>query len=581
MLNLNRSELLRQVDRKPTLVDRFFREHGTSLLSIRGIVLATMTLRLPPSLLAASLSAVVLGQTSPPPPGTTQTTQTTTATTSPAGQTTKKAEVTVIVKDEKDKPPSDKAEWITKDHTATIAGQEVKYQSTVGFIPIRNVRNEQLGKIFFTAYHRTNAPAGKRPLTFVFNGGPGSASLWLHLGFVGPKRVKMQPDGFMPAPPYELVPNDESLLPETDIVCIDPVGTGFSRPEKPENGKDFWGVQEDINSVGEFIRMYITLENRWLSPIFVLGESYGGIRGSGLANWLDNNGIGLNGLILVSPFINAAVQGNSKGNDSGFAFYFPTYAAAAWYHKKLDAAMEAKPVAQVFKEAQDWVYDDYMPSLLRGEMLKPEKRKAIIKQLHHFTGLSETYLDDTNLRIGEFDFFKELLRRDRYVVGRFDARFIGIDRVWNTQGPDGDPSDSQLNPPFISTMNDYLRNELGYVTSVKFLAGGDGLIDQWKGEDAGLDESEALRQAMHNNPYTKLFVAMGYYDLACPMGTVEQVLNQMELDKRLAGNISRGHYTAGHMMYLDTANRIKLHSDLAVFIKSATNPTAPDVFRRK
>jgi carboxypeptidase C (cathepsin A) len=476
-------------------------------------------------------------------------------------------------------PPTEKADdadWVRTTASAVIAGQTVNYQTTVGLMPIRNARGETEGRMFFTAYRRTNGqPGKKRPLTFVFNGGPGSASLWLHLGFVGPKRVKMEPDGFMPPPPYELVPNDESILPETDLVLIDPIGTGFSRPEKPELGKKFWGVQEDISSVGEFIRKYLTQEQRWLSPIFVMGESYGGIRGSGLAQWLGDNGVGLNGLILISPYMNGSVQDPAKANDQPFAFYLPTYAAAAWYHKKLDADMEEKPVGELVKEVQAWVYDEYLPALMRGGSLDPAKRKSIVAKLHRYTGLSETFLQDTNLRIDDGNWYKELLRTDRYTVGRYDARYKGIDRVWATDHPDYDPSYSQVEAPFTSTMNDYVRGELGYKTNAKYFVLGEGIWEPWNMGNGTVDESEALRSALHQNPYTKLFVASGYYDLACPLGTVDQILNQLELDPRLKGNVSRGYYAAGHMMYLEQQSRRQLHADVAKFIESASNPTAP------
>ncbi len=471
---------------------------------------------------------------------------------------------------------ADDADWVRTNNTVTIAGQSVSYQATVGLIPIRNAHSEIEGRIFFTSYRRTNGvPGKKRPVTFVFNGGPGSASLWLHLGFVGPKRVKMEPDGFMPPPPYELVPNDESILPESDIVMIDPVGTGFSRPEKPELGKKFWGVQEDINSVGEFIRVFLTLEKRWLSPVFVMGESYGGIRGSGLAQWLGGNGIGLNGLILISPYINGSVQDPAKANDQPFAFYLPTFAASAWYHKKLDADLEKRPVGDLVKEVQAWVYDEYLPALLRGQTISAAQSKAIVARLHRYTGLSETFLADSNLRITDYNWYKELLRKDRYIVGRYDARFKGMDRIWSTDHPDYDPSDSQITPPFTSTMNDYVRGELGYKTNLKYYVLGEGIWDPWNMGSGTVDESEALRSALHQNPYTKLFVASGYYDLACPLGTVEQILNQLELDPRLKANVSRGYYAAGHMMYLDDDCRKKLHADVAKFIEAATTPTAP------
>ena len=469
------------------------------------------------------------------------------------------------------------ADWVQQDHSATIANQSVKYRTISGMMPIRNKNGEVEGKIFFMSYKRMDIPVGeKRPITFVFNGGPGSASVWLHLGLVGPKRPKMgSPEGFMPPPPYELVPNEESLLPESDIVAIDPVGTGYSRPEKPENGARFWGVDGDISSVGEFIRSFLTTENRWQSPIFVMGESYGGIRGAGLANWLHGRGVGLNGLILVSPYLGTVVQDGGKGNDTPFAFNLPTFAVSAWYHHKLGADMQKKTANQVYQEAMDFVYDEYLSALERGDNLPTARRKTILGKLHRLTGISETYLDDTNLRISDWNWYKELLRKERYTVGRYDARFTGIDRVWNTDHPDEDPSYSQVSGPFTTGINSYIPNDLGYKTTLRYYILGEGIGGPWKYPDGVLDKSEDLRSALTNNPYTKVMVAMGYYDLACPMGSVDQILDKMELDSRLKGNVVRKRYPAGHMIYLDDECRRQLHADIAAFVKAQTNPTAP------
>ena len=467
-------------------------------------------------------------------------------------------------------------DWVKTSHTATIAGRSLRYDTTAGLMPIRAKDGTIEGRIFFTSYKRTDLPAGtKRPVTFVFNGGPGSASVWLHLGLVGPKRPKTgSKEGFMPPPPYELVPNDESLLPESDLVTIDPVGTGYSRPEKPENGARFWSVDGDISSVGEFIRSYLSTENRWLSPVFVMGESYGGIRGAGLADWLHGHGVGLNGLILVSPYLGTVVQGGGKGNDTPYAFNLPTFAATAWYHRKLPADLQRKTVGQMFDEAMAFVYDEYLPALERGDSLTPARRKALVAKIRRYTGLSEEYIEDSNLRIDDGSWFKELRRKDRYTVGRYDSRFVGIDRLWRTDGPDDDPSYTQVGPVFTSTVNDYLPNELGYKTTNRYYILGEG-TGRWTYPPGVLDESEALRTALTNNPYSKVMVAMGYYDVACPMGTVDQVLDKMELDPRLKANVVRKRYAAGHMIYLDDECRRQLHTDLAEFVRVQSNPTAP------
>lgn len=478
-------------------------------------------------------------------------------------------------------------DWVRKNHQIVLAGQNIKYQTTAGLMPIRSKSGEIEGRIFFTYYKRTDQPAGtKRPITFVFNGGPGSASVWLHLGFVGPKRPKMGTvEGFMPAPPYELVPNDESILPESDICTIDPVGTGYSRPNKPEDGPKFWGVDGDISSVGEFIRSFLTTESRWLSPIFVMGESYGGIRGSGLSIWLHGKGIGLNGLILISPFIGPPTNDtNIKAGDARAAFYFPTFAASAWYHNRLSPEMQKKTVHQVYTEALKFAREEYLPALGQAENLPAEKKQELLGKLHDFTGLSTEYLDKANLRISDFRWYKELLRADHNLIGRYDSRFIGFDLNPTTDRGGDDPSYTQVQPAYTSTINDYLPGELGYKTTLRYYILGEGIGAPWKyPEGSGpLDKSESIRQAVAANPYTKVLVTMGYYDVACPMGSNDQLLDRLNLDPKLMGNIVRTRYEAGHMIYLDDACRRKLHADVATFIKAQSNPKAPfGSFKRK
>ncbi|MBN9500497.1 MAG: hypothetical protein BGO01_07755 [Armatimonadetes bacterium 55-13] len=470
-------------------------------------------------------------------------------------------------------------DWVHKDHSLKIAGKMVKYQTTAGMMPIRSKEGDVDGRIFFTYYKRTDvANSAKRPVTFVFNGGPGSASVWLHLGFVGPKRPKMgSAEGFMPPPPYELVTNDESILPESDIVTIDPVGTGYSRPDKPEDGTKFWGVDGDISSVGEFIRSFLSTENRWLSPIFVMGESYGGIRGSGLSIWLHDKGIGLSGLILVSPLIGPAPADGAKTTDTRPAFFFPTFATTAWYHHRLSEDMQKKTVDEVYQEALKFARSEYLPALSEGDKITPEKKKDIAAKLSHFTGLSDEYLEKANLRINDFRWYKELLRSQKRLIGRYDSRYVGFDLNPDSDRGGPDPSYTQVQPVFTSTINDYLPGEIGYETTLRYYILGDGIGAPWKYPEGGgpLDKSGSLRQAIAANPYTKVMVAMGYYDVACPMGTNDQLLDNLSLDPLLANNIVRTRYQAGHMIYLDDECRRQLHRDVAAFIKSQSAPSAP------
>ena len=468
---------------------------------------------------------------------------------------------------------SDDQGWVRTKHETTLNGKHFSYTATVGLMPIRSDTAEIEGRMFFTSYKMENGTeTSNRPILFAFNGGPGSASVYLHMGVLGPKRVKLQSNGAMPPPPYSLVDNDESILPESDLVMIDPIGTGFSRPEKPELGKKFYGVKGDIDSVGQFIYRYLVDEGRLLSPVFVLGESYGGVRAPGLAQYLTDAGVGLNGVVLVSPLLDTTVL----WGDQSFAFFLPTYSAVAWYHHRLNPSLQAKTLEQIYAGAQQWLYDEYLPSMLRGSAIDPEIRKRLVSKVSELTGLSEQFVDNSNLRIQPDQFFKELLRDQRYVVGRYDARFLGIDQSWSTSFPEGDPSDSQVNAPILSTVTHYVREDLGYKTNQGFWQERDDVGGSWQWEPFGTERLSALRGAMYRNPYMKVFVAMGYFDLACPLTTVQQSLNQMALDPRLAGNISKNYYPAGHMMYIDDACRVKFHADLAKFVASASKPALPE-----
>lgn len=475
-------------------------------------------------------------------------------------------------------------DWVRKDHELRIAGQSIRYQTTAGMMPIRSKTGDIDGRIFFSYYKRTNgASTAKRPLMFIFNGGPGSASVWLHMGFAGPKRPKLgTKEGFMPPPPYELVTNDESLLPESDLVMIDPVGTGFSRPNKPEDGAKFWGVDVDIASVGEFIRSFLSTENRWLSPIYVMGESYGGIRGSGLSIWLHGKGIGLNGLILISPLIGPSVVSETvKAGDADVQSYIPTFAASAWYHHKLSPDMQKKTIGEVYNEALTFARGEYLTAIGQGDKLPADKRKEILVKLQTFTGLSEELLEKVNLKPQSFRWFKELLRSDKQLIGRYDARYVIPDLNPSTNRGGPDPSYTQVQPPFTSTINDYITSDLGYQTTLKYYILGEGINGPWKYPDGQLDKSDSIRQALQANPYTKVMVAMGYYDAACPMGANDQLLDRLEMDDRLKANIVRTRYETGHMIYVDDSARKKLHADVASFIKSQSNPTAPNnIFKR-
>jgi carboxypeptidase C (cathepsin A) len=485
---------------------------------------------------------------------------------------------------EKDKPDKDKAEKdkkaeppeekpVVTTHELKIGTRVLKYTVTAGLIPLKNEAGDTEANIFFAAYV-ADRPGGpdKRPLMFSFNGGPGSSSVWLHLGALGPKRVKMREDGMMPSPPYQLVDNEQTWLDQTDLVFIDPVGTGYSRATKPELGKKFWGLQGDLDSVGEFIRLYLTRYERWGSPLFMVGESYGTTRAAGLAGRLVERGIAFNGIVLVSSILNFQTALFTKGNDLPYSLYLPTYAAAAWFHKKLPADLQAKDLKAVLDEVRSFAAREYPVALAKGDRLPRDERAALVARLARYTGLGERFVDHADLRIEIQHFCKELLREERRTVGRLDARFKGIDENAVDQEPSFDPSMAAIRPPYTAMLNDYVRRSLGYKSDLQYYILGGGIGTPWDwGPDGGLgaDTSESLRSAFSKNPDMKLFVASGFYDLATPFFATEYTLSHMGLEESQRARISTGTYEAGHMMYIHELELARLKKDVAGFLAQA------------
>ena len=471
-----------------------------------------------------------------------------------------------------EKPPEKEEPPVVTRHETRIGGKLVKYTVSTGTLPLKSEAGETEARIFFMAYTADRpGPAAQRPLMFSFNGGPGSSSVWLHLGAIGPKRVKMLDDGRMPAPPYELVDNDECWLDQTDLVFIDPVGTGFSRAAKPELGKKFWGLQGDIESVGEFIRLYLTRYQRWGSPLFVVGESYGTTRAAGLAGHLIEKGIAFNGIVLISTILNFETARFTKGNDLPYVLFLPTYTATAWYHKKLPADLQARPLRAVLDEVERWALGDYTLALAKGDRLSGAERQTVVDTLARYTGLEKEFLDQSDLRVEIQRFDKELLRDQKRTVGRLDSRFQGVDALAAGERPDFDPSLAAIRPPYTAMFNDYVRGELGYKSDLTYhiLGGGIGAWD-WGTNNGFADVSESLRSAFAKNPHMKLMVAKGYYDLATPYFAVEYTLSHMGLDPGVRGNVRTREYEGGHMMYIARKELAKLHEDVAVFLHDAT-----------
>ncbi|MGI9103139.1 MAG: S10 family peptidase [Terriglobales bacterium] len=475
------------------------------------------------------------------------------------------------------KPPVEKEaaeeKPVVTHHQITVAGKALRYTATTGMMPIKN---EQTGKVeahmFYVAYTLEGA-TGTRPLTFAFNGGPGSSSVWLHMGAIGPKRVKMLPEGGMPAPPFQIEDNQGTWLDATDLVFIDPVGTGYSRAMTPELGKKFWGLEGDIASVGEFIRMFLTRNQRWTSPLFLAGESYGTTRAAGLSGYLIDRGIPLNGITLISSVLNFQTLSFARGNDLAYTAFLPTYTMTAQYHKKLPPDLQNMDSAKLLAESLHWAETGYADALQKGDRLTPEERRAAVNQLARYTGLPLAVIDEHNLRIDENTFGRELLRDQKRVVGRLDSRFTG---VGSPQASDRfyDPSEAAIRPPFTTVLNEYVRSELGYKTdSIYYILGG-GIGSQWDfgnfNSRSGFPETaDAMRHAFVKNPYMHVLVAEGWYDMATPILGIEYTLSHMGLDPAMRWNITTAQYPAGHMVYIQVTSLAKLKQDVVTMMNQA------------
>jgi carboxypeptidase C (cathepsin A) len=484
--------------------------------------------------------------------------------------------------------PPEKALSITH-HTITLSGRPCPYTATVGTLTI-NKTNEQPGaRIFFFAYTLDGVKDfSARPVTFVFNGGPGSSSVWLHMGAWGPRRVVMTEEGFSVKPPFGLADNDNSLLDVTDLVFIDPVSTGYSRPLPGENKSQFHGIGEDVFSVGEFIRLYITRNERWASPKFVLGESYGTTRAAGLSGFLQGRTFGmyLNGIVLISSVLDFQTIMFPPGNNISYVLFLPHYTATAWYHKRLDPKLQGKALRDVLKEAEDFALNEYSVALLKGNRLGKEEADKVGDKLAAYTGLSREYVKQSNMRIRHERFVKELLRKDFETVGRLDSRFKGRDEDAAGENYESDPASAAIQGAFSTMLNHYVRTELGYKEDLPYAVYGnvypwnfmsspeepEGFPGRGRSGFGGLtvNVADVLRRAMSENPYLQVFCANGYYDGATPYFGTEYTFSQMGFNGEFRDRVHMGYYEAGHMMYVHRPSHLKLKSDLAEFIKGAS-----------
>ena len=468
---------------------------------------------------------------------------------------------------------------VVTHHTVNVRGQTINYTATAGMLPIRNVQTGAIeAGMYYVAYTKDGANSSTRPITFAFNGGPGSATVWLHLGAFGPKKVRLNADGTNPPPPYTFEDNPNTLLDQTDLVFIDAIGTGYSRPVTQQLGAKFWGLDEDLNSFVEFIRLYLTRFDRMSSPKFLAGESYGTTRASGLSGLLADQGIALNGVVLLSSVLNFEYSSQPRGNDIGFINFIPTYAATAWYHKKLPADLQNMPVDQVAAMAEKWAANEYADALMKGNKLTPAERQATIDQMARFTGLSKDVIDLNDLRVALGTFDQELLKNEHLTVGRLDGRFTGFAPIGGGRGGGfgvGDPSDISIRNTFTPVLTDYTRRELNYKDEDLYyiLGGGIGRWNYPQNQYATVVPN--LERAFAKNPYMKLYVAEGYYDAATPYFAVDYTLSHLSIDPRVAkDNITVDRFTAGHMMYIDAPSMKKLRSDLEKFYDQAVSEKA-------
>jgi len=510
-------------------------------------------------------------------------------------------------------------------HTIIINGQSLNYTATAGYLELKGKSGQPEAELFFVAYERNDQKDKKDkdrwPITFAFNGGPGAASVFLHLGALGPRRIFLKDEGKNVAPPYRLLDNEYSWLAFTDLVFIDPMGTGYSRlpssggfrPEskpdsnpasakashtvkepKPasaqsepnsqpislggeeEEARRFYNLKEDIRLAADFIRLYITRYRRWSSPKFIVGESYGATRAAALAGFLqDKENLNLNGLVLISPALDFQTIIFSQGNDLPYCLFLPSYTAAAWYHRKLAPELQSVELSKLLKETANWAMSEYSLALLKGDLLSTPERHQIVEKLARYTALSPDYISSHNLRLSPPQFSRELLRSERRLIGLLDSRISGPDPDPSQEHDEYDPSLFMVSGPFGAAMSDYVRTELKYINDLRYEVLNEEVNRSWDwglGQEEGqgfTNVSATLREAISKNSALKVFVAAGYYDLTTPYSATDYTINHLGLDPNLRDNIEIAYYEVGHQIYVHLPSLKKLTNDAAAFIKSA------------
>jgi carboxypeptidase C (cathepsin A) len=511
--------------------------------------------RLLAALASVCLALVLEAQPAPPSPAPSPT-----PTPSPSGASKKE-------------PP--RADSSVTQHTAVIGGAPVAFTATAGTLVVRNEKDEPWANIGYVAYVRKDTAGSRRPIAFCYNGGPGSSSIWLHMGALGPRRVVVADATFTPPPPYQVVDNAYSILDKVDVVLIDPVGTGLSRPIGDFKNQDFWGVDPDIESVSRFIKQYVSDNGRWNSPKYLIGESYGTTRSAGVVDWLQSKaGMAFNGVVLISNATDlGAIFAMPGGTDDPYPLFLPSYAATAWYHKAL-----ANPPAQLepwLTEVRQWAAGEYRSALFEGDRLSEDRRGAVIKKLSQYTGLSEEYLRLANMRVSEGKYTEELFRQKRITVGRLDSRFAGPTVDPLAKEAEADPQSDAISAAYTAAFFDWYNGALKFGADKTYAVS----VDAWRTWDfkhrvpglpfpspALTNTGVDLAHALISNPNLRVIVLNGYFDLATPFFATEYMVSHLGLEKSLQSHIEMKYYPAGHMMYVDEGSLKAMKTDVADFV---------------
>ena len=467
---------------------------------------------------------------------------------------------------------------VVTHHEIHVDGKLLRYTATAGRLPIKDAEDKIEAEMFFAAYTLDGAEPATRPVTFAYNGGPGAASVWLHMGALGPRKVVLEPEGWMPQPPYRLEDNPNTPLDKTDLVLVDAIGTGYSRPADQNAARKFWNMSGDIAAFGEFIRLYISRYERWSSPLYLFGESYGTTRSAGLAGYLNDRGINFNGIVLLSTVLNFETLDDSFTNDVPYPMLLPSFTSIAWYHKKLPPELMQDP-DRARQESTQFALGEYTQALAAGDALSTEQRQSVVDKLNRYTGISKEVIEWSNLRMDVGIFTHYLLADQRIRVGRLDGRFKGPD-------PDGfmntrfyDPSSAETGPPFTSVFYDYVRRELNYKVDMPYYVSAQqsGLFQfsftapGARGGDGQPPETVTpLREAIVKDRYLKILNMEGYYDLATPYLAARYTFDHLDLPPDFRKNISHAQYESGHMVYLDSKSHAKMKQDFSNFVESTT-----------